>query len=80
MKKIRQEEKDLSVLQIAPRHANFDVPQLLIRSHAISIATIAAKNVFVSLLVHMEAKRNAHATTIGRHRKESPSAPEEALL
>ncbi|XWS30827.1 hypothetical protein CRYUN_Cryun23aG0024200 [Craigia yunnanensis] len=62
------------VLQIANQDALIDAQQHRTRSHACSFVSSAVPNAYASLLELMETSKSALATTIGRPRKEDPSA------
>ncbi|XVF71409.1 hypothetical protein PTKIN_Ptkin12aG0034600 [Pterospermum kingtungense] len=62
------------VLQIVNQDAHIDAQQHHTKSHACSSASSAVPNAYASLLVLMATSKSALATTIGRPRKEDPSA------
>lgn len=55
---------------------HIDAQQLHTRTHVLNSATCAATSVYVFLQAHMDTRKNVHATTTGRPRKEAPSAHE----
>ncbi|RZC62276.1 hypothetical protein C5167_024027 [Papaver somniferum] len=61
-------------------HANKGVQRHHTRSHACSTVTSAATNVCVFHLAHMVIKKNALATTTGKHRKANPSVLDYIII
>ncbi|KAI3906658.1 hypothetical protein MKW92_004390 [Papaver armeniacum] len=66
-------EKVHSGLKSVQVHANKDVLRRHTRSHACSTVTSAVTSACVFHQAHMVIKKNALATTTGKHKKENPS-------
>ncbi|KAI3859715.1 hypothetical protein MKX03_031229 [Papaver bracteatum] len=69
----RMVDKVHSDLKSAQAHAKIGVLRRHTRSHVCSTVTSAATNACVFHQAHMVIKKNALATTTGKHRKENPS-------
>ncbi|KAK7393072.1 hypothetical protein VNO78_21524 [Psophocarpus tetragonolobus] len=66
--------KEQFVQKNVKRHVHIVAQRLTTRSHACSSATSAVRNVCVSHPEPIGTKKNVHAITIGKRRKENLSA------